>query len=46
MRRQKVLDIHVKWVPCHHVMAGPQVADEGDSLQISIKVANMLNKFK
>jgi hypothetical protein len=24
---------HVRWVPCHHGMARPQVADGGDSLQ-------------
>jgi hypothetical protein len=24
---------HVKWVPCHHGMARPQVADGGDGLQ-------------
>jgi hypothetical protein len=27
-------EIHVKWVPCHHGMARPQVADGGDGLQI------------
>jgi hypothetical protein len=26
--------IHVRWVPCHHGMAHPQVADGGDGLQI------------
>jgi hypothetical protein len=25
---------HVKWVPCHHGMARPQIADGGDGLQI------------
>jgi hypothetical protein len=35
---------HVKWVPCHHVVARPQVVDRGDSLQIWRVVANILNK--
>jgi hypothetical protein len=35
---------HVKWVPCHHCMAPPQVADEGDGLQIWRAAANVLNK--
>jgi hypothetical protein len=35
---------HVKWVPCHHVMARPQVADGGDGLQIWRAAANILNK--
>jgi hypothetical protein len=26
--------VHVMWVPCHHGMARPQVADEGNALQI------------
>jgi hypothetical protein len=26
------LGCHVRWVPCHHSMARPQVADEGDGL--------------
>jgi hypothetical protein len=26
--------LHIKWVPCHHGMARPQVADGGDGLQI------------
>jgi hypothetical protein len=25
---------HVMWVPCHHGMARPQVADGGDAVQI------------
>jgi hypothetical protein len=25
---------HVRWVPCHHSMARPQVEDGGDGLQI------------
>jgi hypothetical protein len=35
---------HVKWVPCHHGMARPQVADGGESLQIWRVAANILNK--
>jgi hypothetical protein len=35
---------HVKWVSCHHGMARPQVADEGDVLQIWRVAANILNK--
>jgi hypothetical protein len=34
----------VKWVPCHHGMARPQVADRGDGLQIWRVAANILNK--
>jgi hypothetical protein len=34
---------HVKWVPCHHGMARPQVADGGESLQIWRVAANILN---
>jgi hypothetical protein len=33
----------VRWVPCHHGTARPQVAD-GDGLQIWRVVANILNK--
>jgi hypothetical protein len=35
---------HVKWVPCHHDMACPQVVDVGDSLQIWRVAANILDK--
>jgi hypothetical protein len=35
---------HVKWVPCHHGMVHPQVADGGDVLQIWRVAANILNK--
>jgi hypothetical protein len=35
---------HVRWVPCHHGMALPQVADGGDGLQIWKVAANILNK--
>jgi hypothetical protein len=36
--------VHVKWVPCHHGTARPQVADGGDGLQIWRAAANVLNK--
>jgi hypothetical protein len=36
--------VHVKWVPCHHGMARPQVADGEDGLQIWRVAANILNK--
>jgi hypothetical protein len=32
------------WVPFHHGMARPQVADGGDGLQIRRVAANILNK--
>jgi hypothetical protein len=32
------------WVPCHHDMARPQVADGGNGLQIWRVAANILNK--
>jgi hypothetical protein len=35
---------HVRWVPCHHGMARPQVADGGDALQLWSEAANILNK--
>jgi hypothetical protein len=35
---------HVRWVPCHHGMARPQVADGGDALQVWREAANILNK--
>jgi hypothetical protein len=35
---------HVSWVPCHHGMARPQVADGGDSLQFGRVAPNILNK--
>jgi hypothetical protein len=35
---------HVRWVPCHHGMARPQVVDGGDGLQIWRVAANILNK--
>jgi hypothetical protein len=31
-----VVETHVRWVPCHHGMARPQVADGGDALQVQI----------
>jgi hypothetical protein len=35
---------HVRWVPCHHGMAHPQVADGRDALQFGREAANILNK--
>jgi hypothetical protein len=35
---------YVRWVPCHHGMARPQVADGGDALQLWREAANILNK--
>jgi hypothetical protein len=35
---------YVRWVPCHHGMARPQVADGGDALQFWRQAANILNK--
>jgi hypothetical protein len=32
------------WVPCHHSMARPQVADGGNTLQVWRVAANILNK--
>jgi hypothetical protein len=37
-------NFHVRWVPCHHSMARPQVADGGDSLQFCRVADNILNK--
>jgi hypothetical protein len=42
MARPQVAD--VRWVPCHHGMARPQVADGGDALQFWREAANILNK--
>jgi hypothetical protein len=39
-----VLEHHVKWVPCHHGMTRPQVADGGEGLQIWRVDASILNK--
>jgi hypothetical protein len=39
-----IIKIHVVWVPCHHGMARPQVADEGDAFQFLRTAANILNK--
>jgi hypothetical protein len=33
-----------EWIPCHHGMAGPQVADGGDGHQTWRVAANILNK--
>jgi hypothetical protein len=35
---------HVRWVPCHHGMTCPQVADGGDALQVQRKAENIFNK--
>jgi hypothetical protein len=35
---------HVRQIACHHGMVRPQVADGGDSLQISRVDTNILNK--
>jgi hypothetical protein len=35
---------HDRWVPCHHGMARPQVADGEDALQFWRVAANILNK--
>jgi hypothetical protein len=35
---------HVRWVPYHHGMARPHVADERDGLQVCGVAANILNK--
>jgi hypothetical protein len=35
---------HVKWVPCHHGMPRPQVADGGDDLQMWRVAASILSK--
>jgi hypothetical protein len=35
---------NVKWVPCHHGMGRPQVADGGDGLQTWRVAAIILNK--
>jgi hypothetical protein len=42
MARPLVAD--VRWVPCHHGMARPQVADGVDALRIWRVAANILNK--
>jgi hypothetical protein len=38
------VECHVKWVPCFHGMACPQVADGGEGLQIWRVAADILNK--
>jgi hypothetical protein len=37
-------DVHVRWVPCHHCMARPQISYGGEGLQIWRAAANILNK--
>jgi hypothetical protein len=36
--------VHVRWVPCHHGMARPEVAGGGGALQLWREAANILNK--
>jgi hypothetical protein len=38
------VSFHVRWAPCHHGMARPQVAGGGDDLQVWKVAANILNK--
>jgi hypothetical protein len=33
---------HVRWAPCHHSKARPQVADGGGGLQLCRVAANIL----
>jgi hypothetical protein len=41
----EIFDFHdVGWVPCHHDMAHPKVADGGDALQLCTVAVNILNK--
>jgi hypothetical protein len=44
MLSTKLPRLHVRWVPCHHGMARPQVADGGNGLQIWRVAENILNK--
>jgi hypothetical protein len=39
-----ILKRHVRWIPCHHAIARPQVADGEDVLQVWRVAANILNK--
>jgi hypothetical protein len=39
-----LITIHVRWVPCHHGMARPQVADGGDAFHLWRAAANIFNK--
>jgi hypothetical protein len=41
----RILYAQVRWVPCHHGKARPQVADGGDALQVWRVAANILNKL-
>jgi hypothetical protein len=36
---------HVKWFPCQHGTARPQVADGGDGFKIWRVAANIMNKL-
>jgi hypothetical protein len=35
---------HVNWVPCHHGMGRPRVADQKNGLRMWRVAANILNK--
>jgi hypothetical protein len=37
-------ETHVRWVPCHHSMARPQVADGGNTHEVWRVAANILIK--
>jgi hypothetical protein len=41
--KSTILSVAMLWITCHHGMMCPQVAD-GDSLQIRMVAANILNK--
>jgi hypothetical protein len=41
---QQLTNVHVRWIPCHHGMARPQVTDGGNGLQIWRLDASILNK--
>jgi hypothetical protein len=42
--RVLLIIVHFRWVPCHHGMERPQVADGGDALQLWRAAAIILNK--
>jgi hypothetical protein len=39
-----IVTAHVRWVPCHHGVVCPQVADGGKSHQLWRVAADTLNK--
>jgi hypothetical protein len=41
---ERQIILYVRWVPCHHGMARPRVADGGDGLQMWRVAANILKK--